>query len=212
MDDPTISTEAAVTFGRTRDMSPADSDKARRGFTSTDSDLASAAENSSGPSIGEEFRQSYGSEHESKGSPTAPEKCSNVIASGTKWEGSLISEDSVRVEGRLKGTVDAKGTIHISEGAVVEAKIKATFVVICGTFKGEIRCLERLELQPQSKIEGEVITKALHVHEGALVNGTIRMSTDKPGESSKDSNDGEGKSRTVALNGTHSGRASTEIA
>jgi cytoskeletal protein CcmA (bactofilin family) len=124
-------------------------------------------------------REPMSFERESRSLATAPEKCANVIAAGAKWKGSLNVADSVRVDGHVSGDIEAKGTIHISEGAEVDAKIRATYIVICGTFKGEVRCLERLELLPKSKVQGEIVTKILNVHEGATVDGSIRMSTDK---------------------------------
>jgi len=109
--------------------------------------------------------------------PTPPERCTNVVAAGSKWKGTLSVQESVRIEGQLSGDVEAAGTIHIADGAVVDAKLKAAFVVIGGTFKGEVRCIERLELLPKSKVQGDVITKSLNIHEGATLDGTIRMST-----------------------------------
>jgi cytoskeletal protein CcmA (bactofilin family) len=110
--------------------------------------------------------------------PTPLEKCTNVIASGSRWNGSLNIEDSVRIEGHLTGEVNAKGTIHIAEGAQVEAKLRAAYVVISGAFKGEVRCDERLELMPKSRVEGEMVTKVLNVHEGAIVDGSIQMANE----------------------------------
>ena len=110
--------------------------------------------------------------------PTPLEKCANVIASGSRWNGSLNIEDSVRIEGQVTGEVVAKGTVHIADGAHVEAKIRAGYVVISGTFKGEVRCDERLELMPKSRVEGEMVTKVLNVHEGAVVDGSIQMASE----------------------------------
>jgi cytoskeletal protein CcmA (bactofilin family) len=106
------------------------------------------------------------------------ERCANVIAAGSKWSGSLNIEDSVRIEGQLSGEVIAKGTVHIAEGARVDAKIRAAFVIVRGTFKGEVRCSERLELLPKSSVEGQIVTKVLNVHEGAIVDGSIQMTSD----------------------------------
>ncbi|HEY7268589.1 MAG TPA: polymer-forming cytoskeletal protein [Dehalococcoidia bacterium] len=125
------------------------------------------------------LRDAMAFERDSRSMATAPEKCANVIAVGAKWKGSLNVADSVRIDGQVSGDIEAKGTIHISEGAEVDAKIKAAYIVICGSFKGQVRCLERLELLPKSKVQGEIVTKLLNVHEGATVDGSISMSTDK---------------------------------
>lgn len=118
-------------------------------------------------------------ERESRLSATDPDKCTNIIASTSKWSGTLTVEDSVRIDGQVSGEVVAKGTVHISEGARVEAKVRAAFVVIRGSFKGEARCSEKLELMPKSRVEGSFYTKLLNVHEGALVDGNIQMQSER---------------------------------
>jgi cytoskeletal protein CcmA (bactofilin family) len=118
-------------------------------------------------------------EREVRAMPVEAEKCANVIAAGSKWSGTLNIEDSVRIEGQLSGEVNAKGTVHISEGARVEAKIRASFVIVSGAFKGEVRCSERLELLPKSRLEGQIVTKVLNVHEGAVLDGSIQMTAER---------------------------------
>lgn len=139
-------------------------------FTAFPSDRENTRSNSSSPSSGANARNGSGA--------TAADQCANVIASGSKWSGTLNIDDSVRIEGNLTGEVVAKGTVHIADGARVEAKIRAAFVVISGSFKGELRCDERLELMPKSRVEGEMITKLLNVHEGAVVDGSIQMASE----------------------------------
>jgi cytoskeletal protein CcmA (bactofilin family) len=148
-------------------------------------------------------REPLAFERDARAIATPPDKCVNVIAASSRWKGSLNVPDSVRVDGHVSGEIDAKGTVHISEGAVVEAKVKAAFVVICGTFKGEVRCLERLELLPKSKVQGDLVTKVLNVHEGAQIDGSIRMSADKPADGKAE---GEASREPVA-NGLRSGRS-----
>ena len=108
--------------------------------------------------------------------PTPPEKCTNILAAGAKWNGTLSVEDSVRIDGQFTGEVDAKGTIHVAEGAQVDAKVRASYVVVSGEFRGEIRCDERTELMPRSRVTAEVMTKVLSVHEGATWDGSVKMS------------------------------------
>jgi cytoskeletal protein CcmA (bactofilin family) len=118
-------------------------------------------------------------EREARPMPTESDKCPNVIAAGSRWSGSLNIEDSVRIEGQVSGEIIAKGTVHIADGARVDAKVRAAFVIVNGAFKGEVRCTERLELMPKSRVEGEIVTKVLNVHEGAIVDGSIQMQLDK---------------------------------
>lgn len=110
--------------------------------------------------------------------PLAPDRCTNVVAAGARWKGTLKVEDSARIDGVFSGEIDAKGTVHVSEGAEVDAKIHAAFVVISGAFKGEIRAERKAELMPTSRVSGEVMAKALSVHEGAILDGTVQMTSD----------------------------------
>jgi cytoskeletal protein CcmA (bactofilin family) len=115
---------------------------------------------------------------QSTSAPTPPERCTNIVATGAKWKGSLKVDDSVRIDGTFSGEVDTKGTVHVSEGADVDAKIHATFVIISGNFKGEIRCDQRTEMMPRGKVTGEIITKALSIHEGATLDGNVQMTSE----------------------------------
>jgi cytoskeletal protein CcmA (bactofilin family) len=110
--------------------------------------------------------------------PIAPDKCTNILAAGARWKGSLKVEDSARIDGVFSGEIDAKGTVYVSEGAEVDAKIHAAFVVVSGSFKGEIRAERKAELMPTSRVSGEVMAKALSIHEGAILDGTVQMTSD----------------------------------
>jgi cytoskeletal protein CcmA (bactofilin family) len=68
--------------------------------------------------------------------------------------------------------------VHVSEGADIDAKIHASFVVIAGNFKGEVRCDQRTELMPRGKVSGEIITKMLSIHEGAILDGNVQMTSE----------------------------------
>ena len=114
--------------------------------------------------------------------PTPPEKCTNVVAAGAKWKGTLTVEDSVRVEGTFSGEIQTKGTVHVADGAQVDAKVRAAFVVVSGSFQGEIRCDQKVELLPRSRVNAEVFTKVLSVHEGAKLDGRVQMTGSLEGE------------------------------
>ena len=111
--------------------------------------------------------------------PTAPEDCTSVVSAGSAWEGTLKLEGSVRVEGQLSGEIEARDTVYVAESALVDARIHASFVVIAGTFQGQVHCSERLELMPTSRITGDLTTKALMIHEGAFIDGQIHMTNDQ---------------------------------
>lgn len=120
----------------------------------------------------------------------------SIVSAGSSWQGTLKIEGSARIDGELNGEIEARDTVHISENARVNAKIKAGVVVIAGTFEGQVDCSERLELMPMSQIRGELSTKALRIHEGAYIDGQIKM-TDQARRSAAHAS-GSAKTKTVS--------------
>src|SRR5437867_13167161 len=56
------------------------------------------------------------------------EDFTSILGTGSSWSGNLNSEGSVRLDGEVSGEINAAGTVLISEGARVNAKIEAKFV------------------------------------------------------------------------------------
>jgi cytoskeletal protein CcmA (bactofilin family) len=107
--------------------------------------------------------------------PAGPDQCASVIGAGTTWQGNLTSDASVRLDGKVSGEIKAAGTVHVTEGAQVNATIQAKYVVVGGTFDGQIYCSGRLELLPSSRIKGSMTTPQISVGEGAFIDGEIHM-------------------------------------
>lgn len=102
----------------------------------------------------------------------------SLIAPGTCIEGSLKFTDGLRIDGEVIGDICAcEGTssiLVISESASVTGRIHADHVIINGRVMGPVHASELLELQPKAKIEGDVSYKALEMHQGAVIFGQLR--------------------------------------
>jgi cytoskeletal protein CcmA (bactofilin family) len=105
----------------------------------------------------------------------APEDCSSIIGAGSVWQGNFSTDGSVRLDGKVSGEVKAAGTVHITDGAQVNATVQARFVVVAGSFDGQLYCSERLELLPSSRVKGSITTPQISVGEGAFIDGEIHM-------------------------------------
>jgi cytoskeletal protein CcmA (bactofilin family) len=105
----------------------------------------------------------------------APDDCSSIIGAGSVWQGNFSTDGSVRLDGKVSGEVKAAGTVHITDGAQVNATVQARFVVVAGSFDGQLYCSERLELLPSSRVKGSITTPQISVGEGAFIDGEIHM-------------------------------------
>ncbi len=101
----------------------------------------------------------------------------SVVAANATWEGTLQTDGSLLIHGRVKGTIRATQDVHIAEGASVEAQVTAQNIVVYGTVRGRLEAAGRLEIQSTGQVIGEVCAPTLVVHEGARLSGKLEMSS-----------------------------------
>ncbi len=102
-----------------------------------------------------------------------------VIAKQTHITGEVSGAHGVRVEGAIKGTVVLKAPLEVAAGATVEAEVQATSIRIAGTVIGNITVTELAELLAGSVVKGDITAPALHVVEGARLEGRVNMQADR---------------------------------
>lgn len=98
-----------------------------------------------------------------------------VIAAGSSWNGTLQSEGSIQVFGRVEGELTAGEEVFVAEGADVRARVVARTIVVAGRVEGTMECHGRLEVMPSGYVSGDVTSATLVVHEGAMVDGDVKM-------------------------------------
>ena len=108
-------------------------------------------------------------------SPYSTSQPTSVVAADTIWRGDMESNGDVHIHGQFQGTVTARTDIFVSEDAEADATLIANSIVIAGNVKGVIRASTRLEILPQGRISGEVISPTVVAHDGARVNASVRM-------------------------------------
>ena len=105
----------------------------------------------------------------------------SLIAQGSCIEGNLKFTDGLRIDGAVIGDIcandDSPSILVISESATVTGRICADHVIINGRVMGPVYALELLELQPKANIEGDVSYKALEMHQGAVIFGQLRATS-----------------------------------
>ena len=107
----------------------------------------------------------------------------SIIAAGTKlvgdWEGSGL----IKVDGRVEGSLTGARQVIVGRDGVIHGNVKAAEVILAGTVDGSIVATDRAELQSGAAVNGDVTTKTIVVHEGARINGTVRMGASAVAES-----------------------------
>jgi cytoskeletal protein CcmA (bactofilin family) len=95
---------------------------------------------------------------------------SNVVVTGD-----LSTASSLRIDGRVEGTVRQADIVVLGAGASMSGDIHAREVVIGGTLTGSVHASERVELQATAVVTGDLITQSVLIQEGGVVNGRVLM-------------------------------------
>jgi cytoskeletal protein CcmA (bactofilin family) len=103
----------------------------------------------------------------------------NIIGQSTFIEGTIKSQGNIRIDGRIRGTVSTKGNFIIGLTGEIEGHSHAKNITISGKFDGNIEAVEKLILENNSKVTGDINTRRLVIDDGAIFNGNCTM---KPSE------------------------------
>ena len=87
--------------------------------------------------------------------------------------GDIETDGTLRVDGRLQGSVRRAGVVILGAGAVVEGSIAAAEVVVGGSVTGDIRATQRVELQPTAVVTGDIEAGTILIQEGGVLRGRL---------------------------------------
>jgi len=100
-----------------------------------------------------------------------------LIGSKTEIKGDVTFSGGLRIDGKIRGNISAKGdansTLVLSENAQIVGNVNVPHVISNGSIKGNVRATERMELQPKAEISGDVVYKVIEMALGAIINGNL---------------------------------------
>jgi cytoskeletal protein CcmA (bactofilin family) len=98
-----------------------------------------------------------------------------IVGAGARLDGNVVSAGSLRIDGQVKGQINADGDVTLSPQSQVEADIRAQNVTVAGRFKGNIVVKGKAHLARGGRIDGNITSKTLVVEEGGLFHGQSIM-------------------------------------
>lgn len=102
-----------------------------------------------------------------------------IIGKGSKVQGNLTVQSSLRVDGNINGNIHATDTVVVGKEGRVKGEIKAKDVLIAGAVNGHVIAENKVYLESKSVIEGDVKASKLVVDEGAAFDGQCVMKNEK---------------------------------
>ena len=108
-----------------------------------------------------------------------PDNLDTLIGSKTIFEGILMSNESICIEGTVKGKVECRGSVVVGQGGKVKADIISENAFIGGQVNGNIKAKNRLEITSTGRVKGDIETASLVIAEGVIFEGSCHMTSTK---------------------------------
>ena len=97
------------------------------------------------------------------------------IGKAVRVEGKVVSDEDLTIDGDVHGSIELGGhTLTIGPDAKIKADLLAKTVTISGNVKGNIKAVEKVELQASGSVEGDITTPRFAMADGATVLGKIQ--------------------------------------
>lgn len=112
-----------------------------------------------------------------KDAPIEKSDIKAFLGPGSQFEGKLVFDEIVRLDGSFRGEITSRDTLIVGETAEIQADMSVGTLILSGTFKGNVKASRKVELRAPARVEGSIETPALAVEEGVLLNGSITMQT-----------------------------------
>ncbi len=98
------------------------------------------------------------------------------IDQGSEFEGKLSFKETVRIDGHFRGEISSENTLIVGETGEIEANIRSKTVMISGAVVGDVTAGRQLVLHKMARLQGNVETPSILIEEGAVFNGSVKMS------------------------------------
>jgi cytoskeletal protein CcmA (bactofilin family) len=113
-----------------------------------------------------------------KNSPTQTGEIRAFLGEGSRFEGVLVFDDIVRMDGHFQGSITSTDTLIAGHTAQIQADIRVGTLILSGYFKGTIEARNKVELRAPAVVDGTIQTPVLVVEEGVVLNSSITMPSD----------------------------------
>ena len=99
----------------------------------------------------------------------------NRIVEGTVMEGTIRSENSIRVDGQFIGDIHTEGRLVIGVSGSIDGTVVCADCESEGRVKGQIHVAGLLSLKSTAEVDGDIRYGRMAVEEGARVQGVCKL-------------------------------------
>jgi len=104
-----------------------------------------------------------------------------VIAAEANIKGELTFEGQACIIGKVEGKIKTTGDLHVEERGECKAEIEANNVQVDGTIEGNVTACQRVQLNAQGKIHGDIVAVKMVTADGATIVGHVNVGSKATG-------------------------------
>jgi cytoskeletal protein CcmA (bactofilin family) len=99
-----------------------------------------------------------------------------TLGSSTSFNGVLRFRETLRIQGKFKGAIEATGALIVDKGAMVEADhISVTSLTVYGTVIGPVHAVDKVDMFGGAELRGDVTAARIRIADGVLFEGQCNM-------------------------------------
>ncbi|MCI0410742.1 MAG: polymer-forming cytoskeletal protein [Acidobacteria bacterium] len=87
--------------------------------------------------------------------------------------GELVSEENIRVRGRMEGNISTSGSLVVEPSGYVKGDITAENVVVEGIVEGTVIAALKFELRPAGRMQGDIRASVVSIAEDSFLRGRV---------------------------------------
>ncbi len=109
------------------------------------------------------------------GLATMASDATTLISEGTELSGDISFSGTLEILGKVNGNIVSEqkdARVRVLNGGVVEGDVKAAIIEVNGSIKGNIFALERLCLEPNCTVSGNIHYTNMEMRSGAQLIGS----------------------------------------
>ena len=93
-------------------------------------------------------------------------------------KGDLSGNEDLQIDGSVEGRIDLPNNqLTIGAEGRVKAEVHAKSVVVIGHVTGNVSATDRIQVEANGIVDGDVKAPRLVIEEGATLNGSVEMSS-----------------------------------
>ena len=99
-----------------------------------------------------------------------------TLGKETSFSGVLKFHETLRVQGKFRGTIEASGALIVDKEAEVTAdRIDVSSLVVHGSVTGNVYAQDKVDMMSGASVKGDVTASRLRIADGVLFEGQCSM-------------------------------------